>query len=370
MKKLILICLLIFSVKIPVFAIDLSAGAACIIAADTGEVIYSENANQKMPMASTTKIMTGLLALENAAPDEEVTVSQYAASQEGSSIYLRAGEKISMNDLVYGLMLNSGNDAAVAIAEHISGSVSEFAKLMTEKAKLLGAENTQFKNPNGLNEEGHYTTAHDLALIAAYAMKNEKFYEIVSTKSAAGSLKSGQTLYFSNHNKLLNMYDGAVGVKTGFTKAAGRCLVSAAERDGILLVAVTLNAPDDWNDHMKMLNLGFEKTKLKKIVSEGQILKSITDGEKEYGFCAGEDMEIASVKNADFEVRLHLPETLPAPMNKNEKAGYAEIFWNGKYITEIDIVAACDIPEKITTEKHNFTDSLQRTVSALFANMQ
>lgn len=366
MKKIILICLLILSINCPVSAIELSAHSACLISADTGEVIYSKNDNCKLPMASTTKIMTGLLAVEHANMEDEVTISKKAASQEGSSIYLRVGEKISMQDLVYGLMLNSGNDAAVAIAEHISGSTKDFAELMTKKAVEIGAGHTQFKNPNGLNEEGHYTTARDLSIIAAHAMKNEDFKKIVSAKSATGKLKSGQTLYFNNHNKLLKMYDGAVGVKTGFTKAAGRCLVSAAERGGILLIAVTLNAPNDWNDHIKMLDLGFEKAHLKKIVSKGEILKTVTEDEKEYNFWAAEDVRIASCKKADYEIRLHLPEILPAPMNKNEKAGYAEIFWNDKYITKIDINAAQDIPEKITVKKYSFKDALKRVSRTFF----
>ena len=230
MKKSVLAYLFIFCLNfnLPVYALDISAKSACVISADTGEIIYAENEKEKLSMASTTKIMTALLAIESGRLDETVTVSANAQAQEGSSIYLRTGERIILKDLVYGLMLNSGNDAAVAIAEHMSGSEDKFAELMTKRAKELGAVNTSFKNPNGLDEQGHYTTAYDLALIAAYAMKNEEFKKTVSTKSATATLEDGEILYFSNHNKLLKMYDGAVGVKTGFTKASGRCLVSAA----------------------------------------------------------------------------------------------------------------------------------------------
>lgn len=366
MKKIILIYLFIFCINLPVHALTLSADSACLIAADTGEIIFAKNENQQRPMASTTKIMTALLAAENGNMEDVVTVSKNAERQEGSSIYLRSSEKITLNDLVYGLMLNSGNDAAVAIAEHLSENVSDFAEQMTKKAVEIGAVNTQFKNPNGLDEPGHYTTAYDLALIAAYAMKNENFYRIVSTRSATGTLQSGQTLYFTNHNKLLNMYDGAVGVKTGFTKASGRCLVSAAERDGILLVAVTLNAPDDWNDHKKMLDYGFENAYLKNIIKKNQVLKTKHANGKEYNFIAADDVNAASCAKTKFEVKLHFPEKIPAPINKGEKAGFGEIFYKGKYVKQFDIVSQEDIPGQMLFNNKSFTKSLIRVLNAVF----
>jgi len=274
MKRFVFTYLFIFLINFPAYAMDLSAECACLVSADTGEVIYAKREREKRPMASTTKIMTGLIASEYERPDEIVTVSANAESQEGSSIYLKKGEKISLDDLLCGLMLNSGNDAAVAIAEHIGKNVESFAELMTKKAKEIGANDTNFKNPNGLDEEGHYTTAYDLALIAAHAMKNENFAKTVATKNSTAALESGQILYFKNHNKLLDMYEGANGVKTGFTKASGRCLVSAAEREGVRLIAVTLNAPDDWNDHKKMLDYGFENITAQSIVKKDEAIKS------------------------------------------------------------------------------------------------
>lgn len=324
-------------------AIDISADSACLICADTGEIIYAKNENEKRSMASTTKIMTGLLALENSTPDEIATVSKNAEMQEGTSLYLRAGEKISIEDLLYGLMLSSGNDTAVVIAEHVSGSIDEFAEKMTEKAIEIGAVNTAFKNPNGLECDGHYTTAYDLALIGAYAMKNEKFREIVATKNKKGSVDGNKILYFTNHNKLLDMYPGSVGIKTGFTKSAGRCLVSAAEKDNILLIAVTLNAPDDWNDHKKMFDFGFEKVSLKTIVKKGQILKSTKIGGEICNFLAERDVTKAGTEESKFEVVLHIPPKITAPIAAGEKIGEAEIFFKNVLIDKFNIISESEI---------------------------
>lgn len=341
MRKIILLCLF-FLYGLRVSAMDLSAESACLIVGKTGEVVYSENESTKMKMASTTKIMTALLATESGKMGEVASVSKTAESQEGSSIYLRAGEKIVLRDLVYGLMLNSGNDAAIAIAEHVSGSVEAFSEDMTERAKEIGAENTSFKNPNGLDEDGHYTTAYDLAIIAAEAMKNDEFAEIVSTKSKTAKTENGSVLYFTNHNKLLKLYDGAVGVKTGFTKASGRCLVSAAERDGILLVAVTLNAPDDWNDHKKMLDYGFSKVSLVPVVREGDVLRS-EDG---YTYISSKNVNIPEVSDNRYDVRLHLPEKFPVPVDKGEKVGYGEVILKGRCVENFDILSGNAVREK------------------------
>ena len=348
MKKFLLFFLLVILINAPACALDISAKSACVISADTGEIIYSKNADEKLPMASTTKIMTGLLAAESGKLDELVSVSENAQNQEGSSIYLRVGDEITLGNLLYGLMLNSGNDAAVAIAEYLGGDTENFCKEMTERAKEIGADDTQFKNPNGLEEAGHCTTAYDLALIGAEAMKNSVFAEVVSTKSKTAEIDGGQILYFNNHNKLLKQYDGAVGIKTGFTKAAGRCLVSAAEREGITLVAVTLNAPDDWNDHKKMLDYGFEKAENKRVIQKGRILKKIKSDKNIYTFSAAEDVCVGTVSGGGFEVRVCMPELLPSPIAAGEKAGFAEIYKNGKYIKQVDIVSDSDISDKIS----------------------
>ncbi|WP_318361888.1 D-alanyl-D-alanine carboxypeptidase family protein [uncultured Agathobaculum sp.] len=248
MKKLF--CVLLLVLVLP-GAGAVSARGAVVIDADTGETLFEQNADARLPMASTTKIMTALVALGEGDLDRIYTVKPEYAAVEGSSMYLQAGERLSLRDTLYGLMLASGNDAAVAIAGECGG-MSAFVGKMNAKAAELGLTDTHFDNPNGLPSDTHYTTAHELAKITAAALKDPVFRQIVSTKSCT---VSGHTL--TNHNRLLSMYDGAVGVKTGFTRAAGRCLVSAAERNGRTLIAVTLNDPNDWNDHMEMLDAGF-----------------------------------------------------------------------------------------------------------------
>lgn len=237
---------------------SLSANSAILIEAESGCVIFEKNAHTRMPMASTTKMMTALVAIEQVPLDRVVTVSPKAVGIEGSSVYLYAGEQLTMEALLYAMLLESANDAAAAIAIEVAGSIDAFADLMNQKAEELGLCDTHFENPHGLGADGHYTTAYDLAIIAATALKNQTFRTIVSTykKTIPMSSTNGVRLLI-NHNKMLKYYDGAIGVKTGFTKQSGRCLVSAAERNGTTLVSVTLNAPDDWNDHTKLLDHGF-----------------------------------------------------------------------------------------------------------------
>ena len=248
MKKLF--CVLALLLVLP-RAGAVSARAAVVIDADTGETLFEQNADSRLPMASTTKIMTALVALGEGDLDRVYTVKPEYAAVEGSSMYLKAGETLSLRDTLYGLMLASGNDAAVAVAGECGG-MTAFVGKMNAKAAELGLTDTHFDNPNGLPSDTHYTTAHELAKITAAALKDPVFRQIVSTKSCT---VSGHAL--SNHNRLLSMYDGAIGVKTGFTRAAGRCLVSAAERNGRTIIAVTLNDPNDWNDHREMLDAGF-----------------------------------------------------------------------------------------------------------------
>lgn len=229
----------------------ISAKAAIVIDADTGEVLLEQNADACLPMASTTKIMTALVALGEGDLDREYTVRKEYTQVEGSSMYLQEGETLTLRDTLYGLMLESGNDAAVAIAGECGG-LEAFVQKMNDKAAALGLVNTHFDNPNGLPSETHYTTARELAIITAEALRDPVFRQIVSTESYTLGQRT-----FANHNRLLSMYDGAIGVKTGYTKAAGRCLVSAAEKNGRTVIVVTLNDPDDWNDHMALLDQGF-----------------------------------------------------------------------------------------------------------------
>lgn len=249
---------------IPAYAApeNVSAVSAIVIEAQTGTVLWEQNSREKRAMASTTKIMTALLTIEAGDLDREFTVDPLAIMVEGTSMGLREGDRVSRRDLLYGILLPSGNDAANAAAVSVSGSVTAFVKLMNSRARELGLNDTHFATPSGLDAEGHYTTAYDLARLAAYALRDDTFREIVGCTSADvefGNPPYKRTLY--NSNKMLKRYDGAIGVKTGFTDNARRCLVSAAERDGATLVAVTLNAPDDWNDHTKMLDYGFTQVR-------------------------------------------------------------------------------------------------------------
>ncbi len=237
---------------------EVSAQSAVLIEAQTGTVLYEKNAREQRAMASTTKIMTAILTIEAGDLDREFTVDSYAIMVEGTSMGLREGDRVSRRDLLYGILLPSGNDAANAAAVSVGGSTGGFVELMNKKAQELSLADTHFATPSGLDANGHYTTALDLARLTAYAMRNETFRGIVCCQSAQvefGNPPYERTLY--NSNKMLKRYEGAIGVKTGFTDNARRCLVSAAERNGVTLIAVTLNAPDDWNDHTKMLDEGF-----------------------------------------------------------------------------------------------------------------
>ena len=237
-----------------------SAESAILIDATYGSVLYEKNADTMLPMASTTKIMTALTALSAMDPQTRITVPAEAIGVEGSSIYLVEGEVLTLEELLYALLLESANDAAVAIATAIDGSVSAFADRMNRMARELGLQSTHFANPHGLDAEDHYTTAHELAIIAKRAMENELLCTVIATKKKTISHPAeGQERFLSNHNRLLSSYEGAIGVKTGYTKRSGRCLVSAAERDGIRLIAVTLNAPNDWQDHEALLDYGFSQ---------------------------------------------------------------------------------------------------------------
>ena len=239
---------------------SVSAESAVLLDSASGDVLFSKNSDSRMGMASTTKIMTALVAVENCDIKKKIEISPLAVGIEGSSIYLYAKEQFTIEELLYALLLRSANDAAAAIAIAVGGSIESFAEMMNERAEQMGLKNTHFTNPHGLSDDDHYTSAYDLAIIASCAMKNDVLRKIVSTYKMTIPFEDGteNERFLVNHNKMLKLYDGAIGVKTGFTKATGRCLVSAAERDGLLLIAATLNAPDDWNDHTKMLDFGFD----------------------------------------------------------------------------------------------------------------
>lgn len=249
-KAVFLIAVIMIAVPLGIKVMSYSAKSVCLMDTATKEVIYGYNENVPMEPASITKIVTAITALSLGDTDEIVTVDAKSAGTEGSSLYLKAGEKITLKDLLFGLMLHSGNDAANAIANHFG--YDNFIDEMNETARMAGAESSHFENPSGLPDSDHYVTAEDMAKITVYALENPDFREIVSTKKTEISNGGEGRRYLKNHNKLLWMYENSIGVKTGFTKSAGRTLVSAAEENGRILVCVTLNAPDDWNDHISL----------------------------------------------------------------------------------------------------------------------
>ena len=344
MKKLISLLTAICCIMHIVPARAENAKAACVIELQTGDVVYEKNSVERLPMASTTKIITCITALESCDVEDIATVSWAAAATEGSAAYIEPGYEISVLDLLYGLMLNSGNDAAVAIAEHISGSVDGFVELMNAKAEEIGAGNTHFTNTNGLPDDEHYTTAYDLAMITRYAMQNQTFREIVSTTDFnARIINTDDVLYFKNHNKLLKDYDGCVGVKTGFTKDAGRCLVSAAERDGLTFVAVTLNDGDDWKDHKAMLDDAFSHYSMRKVASAGGSVPYAG-----YDLLYGGDLSVP-VKDGErleINVKLNIPAEIILPVSAGEKVGTADFMRGDEILGTVDVCSAADLYEK------------------------
>lgn len=288
----------------------ISAKAYALIEAETGRLIMGANVNERLPMASTTKIMTGLLACESGRLDEEFVVPEEPLRVEGSSMGLVPGEVITLRNLVYGLMLESGNDAANTIAFLLEGSLEAFAEKMNERAGELGLKNTHFDNPSGLDGPTHYTTALDLARLGAHAMKNADFADIVSTWEKLvpyNGIPNGRKLV--NHNALLRQYEGTVGIKTGFTKKSGRCLVSCAKRGGVTLVAATLCGPDDWNDHAALLDYGFSVLRRVKLLrAKPDIQVRIVGGVKDSIRCTfdAENLEASLAERELPRVEKHL----------------------------------------------------------------
>ncbi|NLK39483.1 MAG: D-alanyl-D-alanine carboxypeptidase [Clostridiales bacterium] len=330
---------------------SVSAECSVLIEADGGKIIFQKNADKRRPMASTTKIMTALIALEHCNLDKIVTVSKDAVGIEGSSIYLIPEERLTIEQLLYALMLESANDAAAAIAIDIAGSIEGFAAMMNEKVKQLGLTDTNFTNPHGLYDEQHYTTAYELAIITAEALKYPKFKEIVSTgKKTIPLQKTGGVRLLINHNKLLRIYSDAIGVKTGFTKKSGRCLVSAAERDGVQLIACTLNAPNDWNDHIAMLNYGFNRLEYVSLAEPGEhsFTIPVVGGTLSLIECTNTKSYGLTVERNNNNVthEIDLRRFYFAPIKKGEILGRIIYYNNGEKIAEIPLVAAFDVPVK------------------------
>ncbi len=356
-RFLILLSVFVAIFSVGAYALDTSAQSAILINADTFSVIYSKNAEQRLPMASTTKIMTGLLLAEQNCDDKIITTTKEMVYVEGSSMGLKVGDTVSFGDLLYGIMLPSGNDAANTAAIAISGSTENFAKKMNAKVVELGLHNTNFVTPSGLDAEGHFTTAYDLSVITAYALRNESFAKAAASKTKTVTI-SGNRVTLTNHNKLLKMYDGVIGVKTGYTSRSGRCLVSAAKRGSTTLIAVTLNDKNDWQDHIDMLNYGFKHTEDAVIFpncSDKLPLLSANDNYLELEF---EPLSIGVDANEDITYKVFLPPVVTAPVSKGEIIGYTEFYSNGRLIATKNIKSKLDYANDFSNV--NFFDKLSR----------
>ena len=328
--------------------IEISAQKAVLLDLKSRQVLYDKHMDIKSFPASLTKVLTTIVAIEEGKLDDIVTVSKRAAYQEGSSIYLKAGEKIKLKELLYGIMLASGNDASIAVAEYISGSVEEFAKLLNKKAIKMGAIDSNFVNPSGLPDPDHYSTAYDIAMIMCYAMKNRVFRDITKTKyktiSWAGN-DWGRGL--RNHNKLLWSYDDIIGGKTGYTKAAGRCLLSTSAKNKRELVAVVLNAPDDWLDMRKLLDYGYDNFKYKMIYAKNENvynLKWENSLEGNLGLLTIKKIRLLIPKNGrlKFKKEILIKEGLTLPIKKGEYVGDLKIS-NDRFIVKTKLIAENDL---------------------------
>lgn len=323
-------------------AVDTSAAAAILMDADSGRVLYEQNADSRMLIASTTKILTALVAIREGDLSDIVTVKREAVLTEGSSMYLKEGEKLTLETLLYGLMLCSGNDAAVAIADHVGGSQAGFAKLMNETARELGMENSSFANPNGLDAEDHYSTARDMARLACAAVENETLLRIVSTRSVT---IGGRTM--TNHNKLLQYLDGCLGLKTGYTRAAGRTLVSCAERNGQRLVAVTLQDGNDWADHQALYEYGFAAYPVHRAAVLGKTLyrAPVKNGIRAtVPLVAAEGFSWPLAEGEHLEMSVELDAPLTAPLTAGRSVGNAIFTLNGREVGRVALLCGESVP--------------------------
>ena len=342
-----------------------SAVSYCLYDPVLNKVIAASNMDKKLSMASTTKIMTALIACEICDLSEEIEITDKMIAVEGSSIGLQVGDKISYECLLYGLMLESGNDAALCIAIGISGSQKSFAALMNQKAEEIGLENTSFVTPNGLDDEQHYSTSYDMAVLGGFAMNNDLFAEIVGTKRYSAIYNNGETLRtYYNHNRLLSSLEGVEGIKTGFTKKSGRCLVTSCSRNGVRLIAVTLNDGNDWEDHKKLYDYGLSQY-------EEVILPKAT---KYINVSGGKTNEI-KVESVDkkiyfydglyshIKLRIHMPKFIYAPIKKGENVGYVEYIYNNEIIATADVTALEEA--ELTEQTNNEETYFDRLIKAI-----
>ena len=328
----LLAAVLLFPIKVQA----VSAQRAIMLDGETKQVLFEKNADDRALIASTTKIMTALIVCEQCNVLDRVRVQKDAVGIEGSSMYLKEGEILTVQELLYGLMLRSGNDAAVALAIYCGGTVEGFVQLMNDKAVRLGLKNTHFENPNGLDSPDHYSSARDLAILTAYAMDNPIFAKTVSTKQVT----IGDRV-LANHNKLLWRVEGADGVKTGYTKASGRTLVSSAVRNGRRLIVVTLNAPSDWQDHSKLFEDGFSRYSVKRLVSEGDVLGSVEIAGGDAGcatLVADEDFCYAVQDNEKVSLIPKAPGFVYAPVCEGQEAGVVYVCIGDAVVGKVTMV--------------------------------
>ena len=323
---------------------------SAIVMTSKGRIMYEKNADAQALIASTTKLMTAIVTLENAKLNELVDITYECCNIEGSSMYLKAGERYTVKELLLGLLLVSGNDAAQALALHVAGSVENFTKLMNAKAAELGMEDSSFENPHGLDAPGHYSTARDMAKLMCCCMENESFRQLCATKSC---LIKGQTLI--NHNKLLDMCPDCIGGKTGYTQAAGRCLVSCCERNGLRLICVTLSAPDDWNDHIRLYDWAYSQFELRDAV-EGQSFQVpvISGCEKSVRLLPESSIELLLEPEQELCLKVEYPRFVFAPVNKGETGGKIWVIIDGKQVGECRLVYERDVDLLLPEEE---TDS-------------
>ena len=340
--------------SLPVGAI--TAQKAILLDAETGRVLYEKDADSRSLIASTTKIMTALLICEQCNVLDRMKIPKEAVGIEGSSMYLQEGEILSLQELLYGLMLRSGNDAAVALAIYCGGTVEGFAAMMNDKARQLGLTGTHFENPNGLDNPNHYSTARDLAVLTAYAMKNPIFYQTVSTKTVRVGNRTMQ-----NHNKLLWRVEGADGVKTGYTKAAGRILVSSATRDGRRLICVTINDGNDWADHSTLLEKGFSGYTVQQLIRSGECLgyAAVLSGrEEQVPLLAVDDFFFPLSAQEQPQIVISGPGFAYAPVVKGKTAGYAYVCIGDTAVGKVKLVYGQTVEQAVQAKKPSIWERL------------
>ncbi len=330
---------------------DLSASAAIVMDAGSGRVLYEENAQEVRSIASITKLMTALVAVEHweGGLDDPICIPDQWTGAEGSSVYLKGGEIWTLRELLYGLLLASGNDAAEAIAYACGGDMETFVSWMNETAVDLAMEHSHFSNPSGLEGEGHYSTAYDMALLACQVLEEETLAEIVSTWSIT---VAGRTL--TNHNKLLQQYEGCTGMKTGYTTVAGRTLISSADRDGQTLVAVTLNAPNDWQDHATLLDYGFESYQLQQVTSAGEPIATLPVSGSIQRFVtvvAEEAFVYPLMEGEELTIEYTLPSQVSAPIAEGDTAGIMSYYLEDTLVGTVNLIYKTTIPLDVVEEQ-------------------